>query len=86
MGYFNPGTVTPPSFEQFTSKKPDLSEHLIWQLRLSNAPEDIRGAAELIIGNIDENGYLIASVEEIKNAAETDMETAEKALSSGAEL
>ncbi len=81
MGYFNPGTVTSPTFEQFTSKKPDLSEHLVWQLRLSNAPEDIRGAAELIIGNIDENGYLIASVEEIRNAAGTDMETAEKALS-----
>ena len=28
MGYFNPGTVSSPTFEQFTSKKPDLSEHL----------------------------------------------------------
>ncbi|NWF98207.1 MAG: RNA polymerase factor sigma-54 [Nitrospirae bacterium] len=80
MGYFNPGTVTTPSFEQFISKKPDLSEHLIWQLRLSNAPENIKRVAEIIIGDIDENGYLTSTLEEIQNSAETDIETTMKAL------
>jgi RNA polymerase sigma-54 factor len=80
MGYFNPGTVTPPSFEQFTSKKPDLSDHLLWQLRLSPASEEIRSVGELIIGNINENGYLMSTIEEIRDAAKTEMETAEKAL------
>jgi RNA polymerase sigma-54 factor len=80
MGYFNPGTVTPPSFEQFTSKKLGLSDHLLWQLRLSPASEEIRTVGELIIGNINENGYLMSTLEEIKDSAKTEMETAEKAL------
>jgi RNA polymerase sigma-54 factor len=80
LGYFTPGTVTPPSFEQFLTREPDLSEHLLWQLRLSHVPDDIRKVGEIIIGNIDENGYLAASPEEIINAAETDEPTAEKAL------
>ena len=80
MGYFNPGTITPPSFDQFLSKKPDLYDHLLWQLRLSHAPEDIKKVGEIIIGNTDENGYLIASLDEIARAAEARMETTEIAL------
>jgi RNA polymerase sigma-54 factor len=80
LGYFTPGTVTPPSFEQFLTKEPDLYEHLLWQLRLSHVSDDIRKVGEIIIGNIDENGYLAASLEEIINAAETDEPTAEIAL------
>jgi RNA polymerase sigma-54 factor len=81
MGYFNPGTITPPSFEQFLSKKPDLYDHLLWQLRLSNVNENIKIVGETIIGNIDENGYLVASLEEIAETAQTDLDAAEKALS-----
>lgn len=81
MGYFNPGTITPPSFEQFLSKKPDLYDHLLWQLRLSNVNEDIKIVGETIIGNIDENGYLVASLEEIAETAQTDLDSAEKSLS-----
>jgi RNA polymerase sigma-54 factor len=80
LGYFNPGTVTPPSFEQFLWKKPDLYDHLLWQLRLSNESEDIRMVGEIIIGNLDENGYLRVSLEEIAEEAKTDLDTAEKAL------
>lgn len=80
MGYFNPGTVTSPSFEQFLSKKPDLYDHLTWQLILSNVSENIKKAGEIIIGNIDENGYLVASIEEIMQAANTTQELAEEAL------
>ncbi len=67
LGYFNPGTVETPSFEKFVSKKPDLAEHLQWQLRLSHAPEELKMAGEVIIGNIDENGYLRATPEELRN-------------------
>lgn len=80
LGYFNPGTVTPPSFEQFISKEPDLYDHLLWQLRLSNESEDIKKVGEIIIGNIDENGYLVASIDEIVEAAEVQKEKVEKAL------
>ncbi|MFZ6017229.1 MAG: RNA polymerase factor sigma-54 [Nitrospirota bacterium] len=80
LGYFTPGTVTPPSFDQFLTKEPDLYDHLLWQLRLSNEPANIRQVGETIIGNIDENGYLRSSLEDIMIEAKTDMETAEKAL------
>jgi len=80
MGYFNPGTITPPSFEQFLSRKPDLYDHLLWQLRLSNVSEHIKRVGEIIIGNIDENGYLTASLEEIRDAGGARAEEVEQAL------
>jgi RNA polymerase sigma-54 factor len=80
LGYFTPGSVTPPSFEQFLTRGSDIYDHLLWQLRLSNESEEIRKVGEVIIGNIDENGYLRTSIEEIVEEAKTDMETAEKAL------
>jgi RNA polymerase sigma-54 factor len=81
LGYFNPGTVSPPSFEQFLTRGPDLYDHLLWQLRFSNDPESIRKIGEVIIGNIDENGYLRASIEEIIDGTKTQREPVEKALS-----
>ncbi len=81
MGYFTPGTVTPPSFEQFLSKKPDLYDHLLWQLRLSHVSEQHKRIGEIIIGNIDENGYLVASLDEIAEAAGCRLEDVEEALS-----
>src|SRR4030066_72735 len=65
LGYFTSGNVTHPSYEYFLSTATDLFEHLIWQLRLSKEPEQVREVAELIIGNIDENGYLRLSLDEI---------------------
>lgn len=81
MGYFNPGTITPPSFEQFLSKKPDLYDHLLWQLRLSHVSEQVKRVGEIIIGNIDDNGYLSASIEEICTAGKIRPEEVEEALS-----
>ena len=81
LGYFNPGVVTPPSFDQFLTKRPDLNDHLSWQLGLSKVPENVRTAGEIIIGNIDENGYLRESVEEIMEETGATRETVEKALS-----
>jgi RNA polymerase sigma-54 factor len=42
-----------------------LQEDLLEQLRQSDLPEDQRPIAEMIIGNIDDYGYLQASVEEL---------------------
>jgi RNA polymerase sigma-54 factor len=80
MGYFNPGTNELPSFEQFLWKKPDLYDHLLWQLRLSHTTEDLRKTGEIIIGNIDENGYLAASMDEIRQSADVPMDKVESAL------
>jgi len=57
-----------------------LYDHLLWQLRLSNVPEDVGRAAEVVINNLNSDGYLQASLEEIAKLSEVDLETAEKAL------
>jgi RNA polymerase sigma-54 factor len=80
LGYFTPGNVTQPSFEYFLSTSTDLFDHLLWQLRLSREEETVRRVGEQIIGNIDENGYLRMTIEEIQERAQTDAETAERAL------
>ncbi len=81
LGYFNPGIEEKPNFELFYSKKTDLWEYLLWQLRLSNAEDKIRLIAEIIIGNIDEDGYLKATEEEIAKLADSDLESVKKAIS-----
>ncbi len=81
LGYFNPGVEEKPSFELFYSTTSDLSDYLMWQLSLSKAPDDIRAVAEVVIGNIDEDGYLRASDEEIASLANSDIETAKKDIS-----
>ncbi len=80
LGYFTSGSVTHPSFEQFLSSSPDLYDHLILQLRLCHEEDDVRRVAELIIGNIDENGYLIATNEEIERISQSSPELVEEAL------
>jgi RNA polymerase sigma-54 factor len=80
LGYFTPGNVTQPSFEYFLSTSTDLFDHLLWQLRLSKEDEVVRRVGEQIIGNIDENGYLRMTLEEIQELAGTDAGTAEQAL------
>ncbi len=80
LGYFTPGNVAQPSFEYFLSTSTDLFDHLLWQLRLSKEDEAVRTAGEQIIGNIDENGYLRMTIEEIQELAQTDAKTAQRAL------
>jgi RNA polymerase sigma-54 factor len=81
LGYFSPGTESPPPFEQFIAKKSNLYDHLLWQLRISDSPDSVRKMGEIIIGNLDENGYLRASIEEIVEETKTQRKTVEDALS-----
>ena len=57
-----------PSFEQFLSQPSTLTDHLLWQLGSLSLRDDLKTAAELIIGNLNEDGYLTASVEELAEA------------------
>ena len=57
--------IDSPSFENFLSKPSTLTDHLLWQLGSMTLKPQMRAAAELIVGNLDENGYLIASDEEL---------------------
>jgi RNA polymerase sigma-54 factor len=56
--------VERPSFEQFLSSPQRLADHLAWQLGASPACERTAEIAEAIIGNLDENGYLILTDED----------------------
>jgi RNA polymerase sigma-54 factor len=80
LGYFSPGIDEQPSYELFYSKKPDLYDHLLWQLRLCNGDDRVRMAAEAVIGNIDEDGYLRTSEEELASALDADIETVKAAV------
>ncbi len=58
-----------PSFENFLSKPTTLSDHLAWQLGALSVTPEVHQAAETIIGNLSEDGYLIASDEELLGIA-----------------
>ena len=47
-----------PPIEQNLTKPRGLRDHLLWQLQLSDFTDVERRFAELVIGNLDENGYL----------------------------
>ena len=74
--YLDPGYRSPegeaidkPSFENFLSKASTLTDHLMWQLGAMSVSPGVQEAAELIIGNLNEEGYLTASDEELMLAA-----------------
>src|SRR5437763_3768548 len=64
--YLDPGYKTQefeykedaPTFEQFLTRGPSLSEHLEWQLHLSTFKEVVCDAALSVIGYLDEDGWL----------------------------
>ncbi|MDQ5986789.1 MAG: RNA polymerase sigma-54 factor [Syntrophus sp. SKADARSKE-3] len=54
-----------PSWDNLLTKAPSLTDHLMWQLKLSLFSDLEMRIGEQIIGNIDQNGYLAATIEEI---------------------
>ena len=54
-----------PSFEQFLSQPTTLTDHLLWQLGSMSLDVHLREAAEFLIGNLDDDGYLGTTLEEL---------------------
>jgi RNA polymerase sigma-54 factor len=80
-----------PSFENFLSRPGNLTDHLMWQLGSLPVRPEVREAAELIIGNLSEDGYLLASDDELlgvapPSAPEVDAAIAEKVVKEAAAL
>src|ERR1700693_5036769 len=69
-----------PSFEKFLSSATGLTDHLPWQLSVTICSETVQELAESIIGNLDENGYLTASVEELLQGGKYSQDDLDDAL------
>ena len=69
-----------PSYENLLTRKPSLTDHLMWQLGLSRLENREREIAAQIIGNVDDDGYLQLSIEEVSAQTGCDPEQAEKVL------
>ena len=85
--YLDPGYKSPsgenvekPSFETFLSSPVTLADHLHSQLSVMVMPEDVRDAAANIIGNLDDNGYLTVSAEEIAESGGHSLDEVHEAL------
>ncbi len=69
-----------PSYEQTLTKPPSLEEHLEWQLRLSSLEGVNRDIGRMIIGNLDEDGYLRVPLLELQEDAQCSLEHLEQVL------
>jgi RNA polymerase sigma-54 factor len=71
-------SMATPSFEHdnrlenMVSTGGGLSEHLLWQLHMLDFSPQVVEACEFIIGNLDEDGFLRATEEEISQGAACD--------------
>jgi len=66
--------------ERPTVVEKNLYEHLIEQLNFNKLTQEEHRIGEYIIGNIDENGYLTCSLEEIVEGLKSDPEVTKKVL------
>lgn len=55
-----------PPIENSLTREPDLYDHLLWQLHMAEIEPRQREIAELIIGNLNPDGFLVATPEEIR--------------------
>jgi RNA polymerase sigma-54 factor len=85
--FLDPGFRSPeaeviekPSFENFLSQPTTLADHLEWQLNLSLCSDSVREAGHSIIGNLNEDGYVTAPLEEIAQTGGHRLEDVQEAL------
>ncbi len=69
-----------PPIENTLSTTTSLADHLAWQLSLQAASDTLRSIGEAIIGNLDDDGYLVASVDEIAAMGNWPLPEVEEAL------
>jgi RNA polymerase sigma-54 factor len=78
---YKPANDELPSLESTLTRKTSLEDHLVWQLRMSNLPPDEESVGMLIIGNLDNDGYLKEPpLADIADEAQVPIETADRVL------
>ena len=70
-----------PNFESFIAQKESLREHLLWQLLMTSPTEEEERIGSLIVGNLNDDGYLDSSVEDLAAMSGSNVEATEKILS-----
>ncbi len=63
-----------PPLENTLTREPDLYDHLLWQIHMSDFAPLEREIAELVVGNLNPDGFLVASVAEICDLASSGRE------------
>ena len=69
-----------PSYDQTLTRLPSLSDHLLWQLHLSVSDPGLVKGGEWIIGNLDDDGYFRATLEELAQQSGLSLREMEQAL------
>jgi RNA polymerase sigma-54 factor len=69
-----------PSFEQFVSKPETLTDYLEWQLQHTSLETQQQAIAKLIVGNLDEQGFLTQPIDLIAQKCNTSQQEAEAVL------
>jgi RNA polymerase sigma-54 factor len=69
-----------PPLENTLSESPDLYDHLLWQLRMSTSDELLLEIGEVIIHNLEEDGLLRTTVDELENLGPYPREEVQRAL------
>jgi len=70
-----------PRFESFIARKESLNDHLLWQFIMTKPTKEEERIASLIIGNLNKDGYLDLSTEEIAETSGSALEKIEEILS-----
>ena len=70
-----------PRFESFIARKESLNDHLLWQFLMTKPDKEEERIASLIIGNLNKDGYLDVTAEEIAAASDSAPEKVEEVLS-----
>lgn len=69
-----------PTLDNVLTESPSLTEHLMWQMKLSPFTEDEMRVGSQIVGNLDQNGYLCATLAEVAQLESVGEDTVEKVL------
>jgi RNA polymerase sigma-54 factor len=69
-----------PPIENTLSTAASLSDHLLWQLSMQTNDPTVRTIGEAIIGNLDDDGYLVATVDELSSMGPWSTSDVEEAL------
>ena len=69
-----------PKFESFIAHKESLNDHLLWQFLMTKPQKEEEKIASLIIGNINKDGYLQVSTQEIAYTSGLPHEKVEEVL------